>query len=165
MSLKKLLTASAAYNYWANQRILKWLANHPAELLHTKLESSYPTIHLTMKHITGAEIFWLNIIQGKPVEFKQVVEILEQTALADYGAVAEQFSKFVESLSDEELSNDCTLNTSWAKAVRPTYEFIQHCMNHSSYHRGQIITLGRTLGMQNPPNTDFNTYVIPITTL
>jgi uncharacterized damage-inducible protein DinB len=32
---------------------------------------------------------------------------------------------------------------------------IHHCMNHSTYHRGQIVTIARSLGIIDPPSTDF----------
>jgi len=32
---------------------------------------------------------------------------------------------------------------------------VHHCMNHSTYHRGQLITLARQLGMkEGVPSTD-----------
>ena len=34
---------------------------------------------------------------------------------------------------------------------------MQHVVNHSSYHRGQVVTLLRQLG-RTPPNTDFLEY-------
>jgi uncharacterized damage-inducible protein DinB len=33
-------------------------------------------------------------------------------------------------------------------------------MNHSTYHRGQIITIGRNLGFTDAPMTDYNFYNI-----
>jgi uncharacterized damage-inducible protein DinB len=33
-----------------------------------------------------------------------------------------------------------------------------HCMNHSTYHRGQIVTMGRNLGFTDAPMTDYNFY-------
>jgi len=33
-------------------------------------------------------------------------------------------------------------------------------MSHSTYHRGQIITIGRNLGMTDAPMTDFNFYLL-----
>jgi len=38
-------------------------------------------------------------------------------------------------------------------------DMIHHCMNHSTYHRGQLITIGRQAGLQDPPRTDFIYYV------
>jgi uncharacterized damage-inducible protein DinB len=36
---------------------------------------------------------------------------------------------------------------------------IHHCMNHSTYHRGQIVTIARNLELTDPPSTDFMRYV------
>jgi len=36
---------------------------------------------------------------------------------------------------------------------------IMHCMNHSTYHRGQIITLLRELGATEIPGTDMIAYI------
>jgi uncharacterized damage-inducible protein DinB len=38
-------------------------------------------------------------------------------------------------------------------------DMIHHCMNHSTYHRGQLITMGRQAGLADPPRTDFIYYV------
>jgi uncharacterized damage-inducible protein DinB len=36
---------------------------------------------------------------------------------------------------------------------------IHHVMNHSTYHRGQLVTMGRELGFMDPPKTDFMQYI------
>jgi uncharacterized damage-inducible protein DinB len=37
-------------------------------------------------------------------------------------------------------------------------EMIHHCMNHSTYHRGQIITMGKQLNLSKAPSTDLIFY-------
>jgi uncharacterized damage-inducible protein DinB len=37
-------------------------------------------------------------------------------------------------------------------------EAIQHCMNHSTFHRGQLVTLLRQVGAAKLPATDFIAY-------
>ncbi|MFN2424735.1 MAG: DinB family protein [Cryomorphaceae bacterium] len=32
-------------------------------------------------------------------------------------------------------------------------------MNHSTYHRGQLVTMGRQAGLSTPPQTDYIFYV------
>jgi uncharacterized damage-inducible protein DinB len=34
-------------------------------------------------------------------------------------------------------------------------DMIHHCMNHQTFHRGQIITMARQLGLTEFPRTDF----------
>ena len=47
----------------------------------------------------------------------------------------------------------------WAEATRGRFDFIQHAMIHSTYHRGQLITIGRHLGYVDAPMTDYNFYL------
>lgn len=42
--------------------------------------------------------------------------------------------------------------------THPRFEFILQIVNHSTYHRGQIITIGRNVGLIDAPMTDFNVY-------
>ena len=39
------------------------------------------------------------------------------------------------------------------------YEIAFHCLNHSTYHRGQLITILRQLGAIDLPGTDFIAYL------
>jgi uncharacterized damage-inducible protein DinB len=39
------------------------------------------------------------------------------------------------------------------------YEILLHTFNHSMYHRGQCVTMARTLEMQHIPSTDLIRYL------
>jgi len=39
------------------------------------------------------------------------------------------------------------------------YETVMHVMNHSTYHRGQLVTMMRTLGIKTIPQTDFMVFI------
>ena len=41
----------------------------------------------------------------------------------------------------------------------PQFYFIQHCMNYRIYHRGQIITIARNVGLADPPMTDLTAFL------
>jgi len=46
-------------------------------------------------------------------------------------------------------------------AIQLKYQLLlmpQHCINHGTYHRGQIITIARNIGITDPPTTDYNYY-------
>jgi uncharacterized damage-inducible protein DinB len=62
---------------------------------------------------------------------------------------------FLEGLTDDRLH--ARLSYENLKGERWEYSLVhmmQHVVNHSSYHRGQVVTLLRQLG-QAPPPTDF----------
>ncbi len=41
---------------------------------------------------------------------------------------------------------------------QPVYETVMHVINHSTYHRGQLVTMMRTLGVKTIPQTDFSVF-------
>ena len=59
------------------------------------------------------------------------------------------------------LDDDGLLTKVSSPAMTKTkYEFILHAINHNSYHRGQIITIIRSLEVtENIPNTYYDTYL------
>ncbi len=60
---------------------------------------------------------------------------------------------------ETDLLTELHLDTPWAKNRLPRYEYIVHVVNHSSFHRGQLVTMARQLGIDKDiPNTDYNIY-------
>ncbi|MBL0256882.1 MAG: hypothetical protein IPQ03_04840 [Bacteroidetes bacterium] len=59
--------------------------------------------------------------------------------------------------TNNELTEEIELNMSWSKNKLSRYEYIIHVINHSTYHRGQVVTIARGLGItENIPATDYN---------
>lgn len=148
-----------AYNLWANQRLTTWLEEANDSLFIVEIESSFPSLKKTIEHIWNAEAGWLNAIEDKPwgdapskgfVGTK--VEVLEE-----WLKVSKLFDDYVQNMPLEKLSL-YKLNSSGKSELR-YIDMIHHCMNHSTYHRGQLITMGRQLGLKNPPQTDFVYYL------
>jgi len=51
------------------------------------------------------------------------------------------------------------IKTPWVEDEIPVYEVLLHAFNHSTYHRGQVITMGRQLGFEDGIMTDFYEYL------
>lgn len=153
----------AVYNHWANQQLITWLQGKPAELQNQPVASSFPGIKQTLYHILQVQEFWLSSLQGVPPELTYgavfmgnvedlYTDILEQSA---------SFMHHIESLSDEELEEDCYVNIPFVgEVIRPVFEIVQHTMNHSTYHRGQLVTIGHHLDWHDAPMTDFMFYLL-----
>lgn len=166
MPLTNLMHRYTEYNHWANATYASWLASKDPEWLCKEVPSSYSTIATTLAHIRGTEEFWLALMQRSPVQpvFKdgfdgslpQLLEALTEQSL--------QFERYVATLSSDQLEEPVVLDQPWMKGQKPRYELIQHCMNHSTYHRGQIVTIARNLGITDPPMTDYNYYNMVIRT-
>ena len=110
---------------------------------------------------TSVERFWLSFLENKPLE-KFIHEYNEDNASFFEGIhrQSHDFEVFVNSLSDAVLESEFTIEMPWLKGKQPCYVYIQHVVNHSTYHRGQLITMGRGLGLLNPPNTDFTMFLM-----
>ena len=69
------------------------------------------------------------------------------------------FINFVDEMAEAKLSEHFTyINVEGKTFSNPVWESVHHCMNHSAYHRGQIVTMLRQLGITTIPSTDFIVY-------
>jgi len=163
MSLQKLMTSYVEYNAWANQTLVAWLKNKPAELWDQEVASSFPSITKTIIHIWDTERFWISVLKGvpPPPSFRFVnFDGTADEAMNELIKQSQEFADYVQTLWESDLLEECHLDTPWVKGALPKYEFIQHCMNHSTYHRGQLITIGRNVGLVDAPMTDYNFYTM-----
>ena len=163
--LGKLIRKCADYNTWAANRLITWLATKESNLIDQVVPSSFPSIRSSLIHISNTERFWLDVLRQKPLTFSsEDFEALSVPALFErILQQAEELSSYIETLSEAELLQEVALDTPWVKGSKPRYEFLQHVVNHTTYHRGQIITIGRNLGLTDAPMTDFNYFnMMPI---
>lgn len=147
------------YNLWANTQMTNWLQEASAEQMNRVIESSFSSLRKTALHIWNAEYLWLAVLRQESYDDMpaNTFEGDEAALLEGWLATSEAFYNYVASLSPDELRGV----RSGGADRPPLYvaDIIQHCMNHSTYHRGQLITLGRQAGLQSPPRTDFIYYV------
>jgi uncharacterized damage-inducible protein DinB len=63
--------------------------------------------------------------------------------------------EFIHNLADESLDKMITyINLKGETWTYPLWQMLQHLVNHSTYHRGQVTTMLRQLGAE-PAATDF----------
>ncbi len=76
-------------------------------------------------------------------------------------AQSETLAAYAQSLNVESLQEQCPFSIPYVgDFVRPRFEMIQHTVNHSTYHRGQIVTIGRNVGLTDAPMTDYMFYLL-----
>lgn len=161
MSLQNLVSNYVSFNYWANERIVQWLQPLDEAILYQPVVSSFTSIDYTLQHILQAQNFWLQFIVGNNVsnfnwavregEVKSILSELVQSSLE----IKNKFSAF----TSDELLTPLELNMTWAKNQLSRYEYMMHVINHSTFHRGQIITMARGLDItEDVPNTDYNIF-------
>jgi len=148
------------YNAWANRTIFAAVAQLPDEQYFRDLKSSYGGIHGTLAHIVWAEQLWLHRWLGRPNP--DVAQGRDLRALADVRArweeVEAERERFVAALTDAGLDDTRLVKPSGGgEYVHSFRQMFRHFINHSSYHRGQIVTFLRQLGA-TPPSTDLILY-------
>src|SRR5438874_3049610 len=144
-----------AYNAWANRQCFAALEPLPAESYFRDLRSSHGGIHGTLCHIVWAEHLWLTRWLGQsPPAVAQGKDLASLAKVrARWQEVATQRQPFLDALTEATLAATLTVHPSTGGAYVHTYlQTLQHAVDHSSYHRGQIITLLRQLGVK-PPST------------
>ena len=160
LTLESMIKSYARYNAWATETIAKWLLTKDEEWLEKEVASSFPSIRLTLIHLLSSQQFWLDCIKKEPFEGKiydneetfYILKSLVKNSL--------EFSEFVEGLTEEELTEHIYLKTTWFESNRARIEYIQHAINHTTYHRGQVVTIGRQLGYEDAPMTDYNFFLL-----
>jgi uncharacterized damage-inducible protein DinB len=157
-----LLKEYTRYNLWANTRLVNWLAQATEAQLEQALESSFPSIRATVQHLWGAEAIWLERLRGNsPTTFVSLqFQGSSQEVLQHWIKASADFTSFVVVQEDAFFQQTFEYKNLAGEAFRSAaQEMIQHCMNHSTYHRGQLITLGRQVGLGKAPQSDYIAYV------
>jgi len=156
----------ATYNLWAIQRLVNWLKTKPSDVLDADASSSFPGIRATLTHIRDVEREWQGHLQQRvPAAFMRPVTDEESMEMVLDSLVeqATSFLQYVEGLTADELQEDCYCNLVFAGEIcRPRFEIIQHCLNHSTYHRGQVVTIGHQVGLKDAPMTDYLFYALRV---
>lgn len=142
------------YNRWANARMLDAASKLSAEQFTADLKSSHRSVRDTLAHVLAAEWIWLERWNGTspkalldPAEFPTVDSLRTRWA-----EVEANYHSFVGTLSDETLEEVIVYtNTRGEEWKYPLGQMIQHVMNHSTYHRGQVTAMLRQLGAEVLP--------------
>ena len=157
--MSPLISAYAAYNAWANDRIIRWLRTLEQGILYREVPSSYKSIDYTLQHINRSQKFWWLFITGQDTNGFDwsVFEGVVDQVMDEIGEYSERMRTKYSSFTEAELTEVLHLQSPWITNQRPRYEYILHIINHGTYHRGQIVTMARVLGVtEGIPNTDFN---------
>lgn len=155
-----LMKNYANYNLWANTTLVRWLSSKPAAELEQEMASSFPGIRLTLQHIWQTERYWLSIIKKQEQvpysDFTGTLQELFNALLTTSGELAAH----INSMTHETVQERTFIESPWFSCDFRNFEYIVHAVNHSTYHRGQVITIGRNLGYTDAPMTDYNLYNI-----
>lgn len=150
-----------AYNHWANTQMLNAVSALTAEQFIKDLATGHRSVHGTLTHILAGE--WIYLVRCKgispraspdPADFPSLTSLSEKWA-----EVERDQREFMNELTDESLATVITYtNTKGEQWTYPLWQIMQHVVNHSTYHRGQVSTMLRQLG-EDAVATDFLVYI------
>ncbi len=149
-----------AYNRWANARLLVAASPLSGALLDKNLSSSHQSMFATLRHIAWGEWLWLDRWRERQATGNNPIECADLTTLrVRWRAIEEEQTQFLSSIAPADLerliSYENPVGTRWAYSLR---QMLQHVVNHSTYHRGQVAGMLRQVGA-TPPATDLLVYV------
>lgn len=144
------------YTDWANERLLAALGTLSEEQYTRQVVSSFPSIRATLGHIAGSEWVWLQRWTGSHPTAQpgwSVDAPLRQIA-ENVRATASGRRKYLEQLQERDLDGTLTYrNLKGQEFANRLGDMLFHVVNHSSSHRGQLITMIRQVGA-TPPSLD-----------
>jgi uncharacterized damage-inducible protein DinB len=156
--MKELLKQMAAYNIWANQKIIEIILALPEEKQKQELASSFKSLYATVLHMLDAEnIWWQRMKLSERIfvpseNFNGTMKDLADNLLQQN----RQWDEWVNSASDMALEHVFQYyNLKRESFKQPIFQMILHVFNHGTYHRGQLVNMLRQLGVEKIPQTDF----------
>ena len=148
----------ANYNHWANMTLVNWLRTKPADVLSREVPSSFPTIAQTLQHMWQTQRYWLGVLRKEENPHAEPFNGTPAEVLDGIVAHSEEMAAYINGLTEDFVSAPLKVTNPWFECNFPSFDYVVQVMNHSTYHRGQVVTIGRNLGLTDAPMTDYNYY-------
>jgi len=137
------------YNAWANQKMLDSLKPVTTDEFTRTMAGSFASMRDTLVHILGAECIWLARFKEQPSP-----SLFDSAIFPDVAALGERWlqveaetNDYIRTLTESDLTKVLHYtNIKGHSYSLPRWQALHHGANHSTYHRGQVVTLLRQLG-------------------
>jgi uncharacterized damage-inducible protein DinB len=157
------------YDRWANHRVLQAASTLAAEEFTRDLGGSLRSVRDTLVHIVGGEWGWLTIWKQPSLSSTFITDlwtrfeaIFDPNTFPDFAAVRFKWAEiereqveFVNRVTNQSLQNMLPVRDTQISLAH----LMQHMVNHSTYHRGQVALMMRQLAAV-PVATDFAMFLM-----
>ncbi|HEX4962322.1 MAG TPA: DinB family protein [Thermoanaerobaculia bacterium] len=138
------------YMLWADRHTLAAARQVTPEDLTREAGVSFGSLLGTLAHMLGAQRLWLSRFLGQPMQRVPNLDDYPDLAswIAGWEETAAHIEAFLAALSDDQLA----VPLSWTSVsagtshTLPLWQAVIHLVNHTSYHRGQVVSLLRQMG-------------------
>jgi Uncharacterized protein conserved in bacteria len=154
---KEYFKELASYNAWANAQVCNWILQLSNEQWGQQVTSSFNSIEATVLHVVSAENIWLQRFQElEHTEWLQSSFSGTKEELVDiWRNVFRDIKTFLETFEESKLHAPLHFKTlNGTPDAKPYYQVFAHMFNHSTYHRGQLVTMLRQVGFTEVASTD-----------
>ncbi len=156
--MKEILVPFAAYNSWANGLLLDVISALPEEKQQMEINSSFNSLFKTVLHMLDANSIWWQRLKLQEHIIRPSEEFQgDMKKLSDM--MKEQdglWLEWISNASEPQIQHEFKYQNSKRESFKqPIFEMLLHLFNHSTYHRGQIVTMLRQAGAEKIPPTDF----------
>jgi len=141
-----------SYNAWANQRLIGAVEPLSDEDFTKPMNSSFSSVRDTVVHIWSVEWIWLERLKANsPAGFPEAKQFPTLASMKPrWMEIEKDWLEYASRLDENELAEDVKYQTlSFGPSINPRWQMLQHVVNHSTYHRGQVSTLLRQLGSKS----------------
>ena len=151
------LTTLLDFHYWARDRVLVAAAELTPEQFTRNLGSSFPSVRDTLVHVYSSEWTWYQRWHGTspsamldPLDYPDVARL--QTEWSGHEA---RMRAYLGSLDDAGVRKVIEYRGLQGQPYRSAiWEMVHHVVNHGTYHRGQVQTMLRQLGVSPARSVD-----------
>lgn len=154
---KQYFKELAAYNVWANNIVCNWLEALTEEQWNQEIVSSFNSIQQTVLHVISAEKAWLERFNHNPsiVWLQPVYKGTKNEHIALWKETSAGLKNLIDMFDEETLNTNLNFSRLNGDAYSmPYYQLFAHVFNHSTQHRGQLITMVRQAGFTGVTSTD-----------
>ncbi|MEL6194549.1 MAG: DinB family protein [Bacteroidota bacterium] len=158
MDAYDLIKEKISYNQWANKALIGWLKDQSEEVYEKEISSSFPSLNKVFHHLLDAQLYYFSILTKAEGTYEKDLStkvIFDQLLEVD-GLLVD----WIQSRSAEWMDEEISLKRSPFVETYSVATLITHLLNHSTYHRGQIVAMRYQLGIDAPPRTDYYRYII-----
>lgn len=151
------------YTHWADQKAIQWLDQINDEQWNRIHNSSFGSVRETAIHIASAEKIWIDFWRKEPeaVYLSSEFRGSKNDLLTIWRHVSEGMSRFVHEFPEECFLDDVIFRYPRGGEGKMYYwQSFAHIVNHSTYHRGQLVTLLRQSGFTGLSSIDLATYYL-----